>query len=57
VPAGFEQIRLRFEIDAPGASEEELQSLVAKTERYCTVLQSLRGPSPVSTELVATTQA
>jgi uncharacterized OsmC-like protein len=53
VTAGFELIRLRFEIDAPTAGEEELQSLVEKTERYCTVLQSLRAPSPVSTELVA----
>jgi uncharacterized OsmC-like protein len=56
VPAGFEQIRLRFEIDAPGASQEELRSLLEKTERYCTVLQSLRAPSPVEAELVSSAQ-
>jgi uncharacterized OsmC-like protein len=44
VTAGFEAIRLRFEVDAPGASEEELEGLVARTERYCTVLQTLRRP-------------
>ena len=51
VAAGFNEIRVRFEIDAPAASEDELASLISKTERYCTVLQSLRAPSPVSTEL------
>ena len=51
VPAGFSEIRVRFEVDAPDASEEELASLISKTERYCTVLQSLRAPSPVSSEL------
>jgi uncharacterized OsmC-like protein len=47
VPAGFERIRLHFEVDAPGATEEEIEQLISKTERYCTVLQSLRAPSPV----------
>ena len=51
VPVGFESIRLRFEIDAPAASEEELASLIAKTERYCTVLQTLRDPPQI--ELIA----
>jgi uncharacterized OsmC-like protein len=53
VPAGFGEIRVRFEVDAPQASEEELAGLIEKTERYCTVLQSLRAPSPVSSELAA----
>jgi uncharacterized OsmC-like protein len=53
VPAGFTQIHLRFDVDAPGASQEQLDSLLEKTERYCTVLQSLRAPSPVSAEMVA----
>ena len=44
---GFSEIRLSFEIDAPGASEDEIAKLIEKTERYCTVLQTLRGPSPV----------
>jgi uncharacterized OsmC-like protein len=47
VSAGFEAIRLRFEIDAPGAGEEELDGLIARTERYCTVLQTLRRPPEV----------
>src|SRR3954451_20835271 len=41
VPVGFEEIRLRLEIDAPGAGEEELGALREKTERYCVVLQTL----------------
>jgi uncharacterized OsmC-like protein len=47
VPVGFEEIRARFEIDAPGASAEQLESLIEKTERYCVVLQTLAGePRP-----------
>jgi uncharacterized OsmC-like protein len=47
VPAGFGAIRLRFEIDAPGATEEELDGLLTRTERYCTVLQTLLQPPPI----------
>ena len=47
VTAGFEAIRLSFEVEAPSASEEQVASLVEKTERYCTVLQTLRRPPPV----------
>lgn len=47
VPAGFEAIRLRFDVEAPNASDEQLASLIEKTERYCTVLQTLREPPPV----------
>jgi uncharacterized OsmC-like protein len=47
VGAGFDAIRLRFEIDAPGASDEDLEGLVTRTERYCTVLQTLRNPPAV----------
>jgi uncharacterized OsmC-like protein len=52
-PVGFGAIRLRFEIDAPGAGEEELRSLISKTERYCTVLQTLRQPPAVDTQVAA----
>ena len=48
-PVGFGAIRLRFEIDAPDADQEEIDSLIAKTERYCTVLQTLRRPPEVQT--------
>jgi uncharacterized OsmC-like protein len=47
---GFESIRLRFDIDAPGASAEELESLVTKAERYCTVLQTLHQPPAIETD-------
>ena len=49
---GSGAIRLRFEIDAPEATAEQLESLLEKTERYCTVLQTLLDPPPVQTELV-----
>jgi uncharacterized OsmC-like protein len=48
VTPGFEAIRLRFEIDAPGASEDELASLHEKAERYCTVLQTLLRPPQIT---------
>ena len=47
VSAGFQAIRLRFEIDAPEASDEDLDGLMARTERYCTVLQTLRRPPAI----------
>jgi uncharacterized OsmC-like protein len=53
VPAGFGAIRLRFEIDAPGVGEAELESLISKTERYCTVLQTLRDAPPVDVQVAA----
>ena len=53
-PVGFESIRLRFEIDAPGATAEELEALYAKSERSCTVLQTLLSPPQIDTQLVAT---
>jgi uncharacterized OsmC-like protein len=48
---GFEEIRLRFEVDAPGASDEDLASLKERTERYCTVLQTLTSAPRIVTEL------
>lgn len=53
-PVGFRSIALRFELDAPGASEEQLAALLKLTERYCVVLQTLRGAPPVQTTLAAT---
>ncbi|MGZ8633680.1 MAG: OsmC family protein [Solirubrobacteraceae bacterium] len=40
---GFGAIRLRFELDTQ-ASEDELQTLLKLTERYCVVLQTLVRP-------------
>src|SRR3954464_9186265 len=47
-PVGFERIRLRFEIDAPGATPDQLGDLVAKSERYCTVLQTLQNTPEIT---------
>jgi len=46
VPVGFREIRLRFELDAD-APEEKLNQIVALTERYCIVLQTLRQPTRI----------
>lgn len=52
VGAGFDAIRLRFEVDAPDVGDEDLASLFEKTERYCTVLQTMTTPPPIASELV-----
>src|SRR3954447_16103455 len=49
-PVGFEQIRVRFEIEAPEATPEQLQGLRAKTEEYCVVMQSLKHPPVLQTD-------
>jgi uncharacterized OsmC-like protein len=40
VPVGFQQIRLRFDLDTD-ATEEQLATLLRLTERYCVVYQTL----------------
>jgi uncharacterized OsmC-like protein len=40
VPVGFQQIRLRFELDTD-ATEEQIATLLKLTERYCVVYQTL----------------
>src|SRR6266849_1728305 len=47
VPVGFETIRLRFEIDAPEATAEQLNGLREKTEQYCVVMQTLTKPPKI----------
>jgi uncharacterized OsmC-like protein len=47
VPVGFEDIRLRFDIEAPEATEEQLKTLRERTERYCVVLQTLTNPPTI----------
>ncbi|HEY6764038.1 MAG TPA: OsmC family protein [Candidatus Sulfotelmatobacter sp.] len=49
VPVGFEAIRLRFNIDAPEATPEQLRSLQEKTEQYCVVMQTLVRPPKIET--------
>jgi len=51
VGAGFSALRLRFAVDAPDASEEDLEALLRKTERYCTVAQTLISPPALAVEL------
>ncbi len=45
VPVGFQDIRLRFTLDTD-ASEEQLDTLLKLTERYCVVYQTLKSPPP-----------
>jgi uncharacterized OsmC-like protein len=46
VPVGFQGIRLRFELDTE-ASDEELDTLLRLTERYCVVYQTLAQPPAI----------
>lgn len=43
-PVGFQDIRLRFDLDTD-ATEEQLATLIRLTERYCVVYQTLRQPA------------
>jgi len=45
-PVGFRAIRLAFALDTD-AGEEDLRKLIETTERYCVVLQTLRGAPPI----------
>ncbi|HWI08782.1 MAG TPA: OsmC family protein, partial [Solirubrobacteraceae bacterium] len=51
-PVGFASIDLRFDLDAPEATEEQLAALLKLTERYCVVLQTLRN-APATTATIA----
>lgn len=46
-PVGFSAIRLTFDVEAPGATPDQLASLEEKTLRYCVVYQTLTAPPPV----------
>jgi uncharacterized OsmC-like protein len=50
VPVGFTDIRVHLELDTD-ASEEQLQTLLKLTERYCVVLQTLRSAPGVTVEI------
>lgn len=50
VPVGFETIRVRFEIDAPEATAEQLTALREKAEQYCVVMQTLIRPPQIETD-------
>ena len=50
VPVGFQQIRLKFDLDTD-ASAEQLADLRRLTERYCVVYQTLANPVQLSMSL------
>ena len=47
VPVGFQAIRLRIELDTD-AAEEQLDTLLRLTERYCVVYQTLCRPPAIT---------
>jgi uncharacterized OsmC-like protein len=49
-PVGFRAIRLRFELETD-ADDDTLASLLKLTERYCVVLQTIRGGVDVAAVL------
>jgi uncharacterized OsmC-like protein len=51
-PVGFRTISVRFELDTD-ADDDLLATLLRLTERYCVVLQTLRGGVPVTAEAIA----
>ena len=57
VPVGFQEIRLRFAIEAPQASAEQLRALREKSEQYCVVLQTLINPPKIETSCPTEPQA
>ena len=50
VPVGFREIRLRLNLDSD-ATQEQLDTLLKLTERYCVVLQTLKSGLPVTASL------
>jgi uncharacterized OsmC-like protein len=46
-PVGFQAIRLRLDLDTD-ATQDQLDTLLKLTERYCVVLQTLRSPTAVT---------
>src|SRR5271154_3671164 len=50
-PVGFTDIRLKFELDTD-APQDQLDTLLKLTERYCVVLQSLRHSPKTEAKIV-----
>lgn len=51
-PVGFSAIRMRFDIDSD-ATQEQLDTLLKLTERYCVIYQTLRNPPAISTAIAS----
>ena len=49
VPVGFRTIRLTFDLDS-NCEADQLDELIATTERYCVVYQTLAAPPALSIE-------
>ena len=47
VLVGFQAIRVRFDLNAPHATPDQLRALQEKTEQYCVVLQTLLHPPKI----------
>ena len=50
VPVGFAAIGMKFKLDAPDATPEQLRALQEKTEQYCVVLQTMLHPPKIESE-------
>jgi uncharacterized OsmC-like protein len=53
-PVGFQDIRVQLLLDTD-APEEQLETLLRLTERYCVVYQTFRNPPPMSMARTVTT--
>ncbi len=51
VPVGFRDIRLAFVLDTD-ATDEQIETLLKLTERYCVVFQTIRGAPSLSVSVV-----
>jgi glutathione S-transferase/uncharacterized OsmC-like protein len=49
---GFTALRVRYEIDAPEATPEQLAALKAKVHRYCIIEQTMRNTPTLDTEWI-----
>lgn len=50
VPVGFQRIRVRLDLDTD-ATQEQVDTLLKLTERYCVVLQTIRASTPIQAVL------
>ncbi len=55
-PVGLTDITLSFELDTP-ADPAKLERLIASTEKYCVIFQTLRTPPQLSVRLAGTVAA
>lgn len=50
-PVGFQNIRLRFELETDATAEQQA-TLLKLTERYCVIFQTLKQPPTITAEIV-----